>query len=119
MCGTCGRKRVGECTCDKAAEMRDEIARLTAAGKTRDEVVQYFIAKYGSQEVLSEPIDQGFNRLAWLFPYVTGLAGVLVLGAVAIRWSRRPHAAAPAQEPGTPVNAALEEQLEDELRNLD
>jgi cytochrome c-type biogenesis protein CcmH/NrfF len=99
--------------------MRDEIARLTAAGKTRDEVVQYFIAKYGSQEVLSEPIDQGFNRLAWLFPYVTGLAGVLVLGAVAIRWSRRPHAAAPAQEPGTPVNAALEEQLEDELRNLD
>jgi cytochrome c-type biogenesis protein CcmF len=119
MCGTCGRKRVGECTCDKAAEMRDEIARLTAAGKTRDEVVQYFIAKYGSQEVLSEPIDQGFNRLAWLFPYVTGLAGVVVLGAVAIRWSRRPHSAAPAQEPGTPVNAALEEQLEDELRNLD
>ena len=26
--------------------------------------------KYGSQEMLGAPIDKGFNRLAWLFPYL-------------------------------------------------
>ena len=106
MCGTCGRKRCGRVQpCDKAAEMRDEIARLTAAGKTRDEVVQCsFIAKYGSQGS-AERADRSRIQPARLavFPYVTGLAGVVVRGAVAHpAGARRPHAAAPAQEPGTP-----------------
>ena len=117
MCGTCGRKRVGECTCDKAAEMREQIAKLIAQGKTRDEVIQFFIAEYGSQEPLSEPINRGFNVLAWLLPYGTGAAGVLILGAVAIRWTRRSHGGAPVEMPA--VSAELESQLDDELRDLD
>ncbi|MGH7635895.1 MAG: cytochrome c-type biogenesis CcmF C-terminal domain-containing protein, partial [Gemmatimonadaceae bacterium] len=90
MCGTCGRKRVGECTCDKAAEMRQQIASLVAAGKTKDEVIQAFIQEYGSQEVLSEPIDKGFNRLAWLLPYAVGVLGIAFVGVMALRWSRHP-----------------------------
>jgi cytochrome c-type biogenesis protein CcmH len=117
MCGTCGRKRVGECTCDKAAEMQEQISKLVAQGKTRDEVIQFFVAEYGSQEPLSEPIDRGFNRLAWLLPYGTGAAGVLMLGAVAVRWTRRSRLAAPPPMPT--VSAELESQLDDELRDLD
>jgi cytochrome c-type biogenesis protein CcmF len=119
MCGTCGRKRVGECTCDTAVKMQAEIAKLVAAGKTRDEIIQQFIAEYGSQEVLSEPINTGFNRLAWLLPYGTGLAGVLMLGVVAFRWSRRSHVEPPSETPPAPVHPALKDQLEDELRDLD
>ena len=118
MCGTCGRKKVGECTCEKAAEMRDEIARLTAAGKTRDEIIQHFIDEYGSQEVLSQPIDRGFNRLAWLFPYAAGLCGILVVGGTAMRWSRRSPGA--LSEPTPPAtDPALESQLDHELEDLD
>jgi cytochrome c-type biogenesis protein CcmF len=117
MCGTCGRKRVGECTCDKAAEMREQISKLVAQGKTRDEVIQFFVAEYGSQEPLSEPINRGFNRLAWLLPYGTGAAGVLILGAVAVRWTRRSHSGAPQEK--SVVSAELESQLDDELRDLD
>ncbi len=40
MCGTCGRKRIGECTCSMAAEMRDEVARLVAEGKSREQIYQ-------------------------------------------------------------------------------
>ena len=69
--------------------------------------------------MLAEPIDRGFNRLAWLFPYAAGLAGVVVVGGIALRWSRRarqPEAPAPLQ----PVaSTALEQQLDDELRDLD
>jgi len=97
--------------------MRAEVAALVAAGKTREEVIEHFVAKYGSQEVLAEPIDEGFNRLAWLLPYGTGLAGVLLLATAAIRWSRRSPVAAPVEMPA--VGADLQRRLDDELRDLD
>ncbi len=89
MCGTCGRKRIGDFCCSHAAKMRGEVARLLDAGKTRDEIYQYFIAQYGSQEPLGAPIDKGFNRLAWLFPYLVGTSGAVGVAFMAMRWSRR------------------------------
>jgi cytochrome c-type biogenesis protein CcmF len=120
MCGTCGRKRIGECTCSMAAEMREEVAGLVRQGKTRDEIYQYYIAKYGSQEPLASPIDKGFNRLAWMIPYLAGATGALAIAFVALRWSRRdgsPEHAAPDRRPeGDPE---LNARLNDELRDLD
>jgi cytochrome c-type biogenesis protein CcmF len=120
MCGTCGRKRIGECTCSDAAQMREEVARLVAEGKTREQIYAYYIAKYGSQEPLASPIDEGFNRLAWFFPYLIGATGAASIAVVAFRWSRResPHNTAetapqPAEDP------SLRERLNDELRDLD
>lgn len=119
MCGTCGRKRVGECTCGVAAGQREEIARLVAEGKTFDEVVDYFVRKYGSQEVLAAPIDEGFNRLAWAFPYLAGMAGFVVIGGLAVRWTRRTRGVAADPEPAPAANEALESKLDDALRDLD
>jgi cytochrome c-type biogenesis protein CcmF len=119
MCGTCGRKRVGECTCSKAVEMQEEIRRLTAEGKTHDQIIQYYLAKYGSQEVLSSPIDKGFNRLAWFLPYAAGLAGVVFIGGMALRWSRKTGAHDKAPVTAGETNPDLERQLDDELRDLD
>jgi cytochrome c-type biogenesis protein CcmF len=123
MCGTCGRKRVGECTCDggenSAVQERLLIARLVAQGMTHDQIIAYFVQKYGSQEVLAEPINKGFNRLAWLLPYGTGLVGVVMVGFVAVRWSRRPRPDRGGPASSTPVNSELEHRLDDELRDLD
>jgi cytochrome c-type biogenesis protein CcmF len=118
MCGTCGRKRIGECTCGLAAQMRDEVSRLVADGKSREQVYDYYIAKYGSQEPLSSPLNKGFNRLAWLFPYLMGATGAMVLGVLAIRWTRREQSAAEVI-PQTSDDARLNERLNDELRDLD
>jgi cytochrome c-type biogenesis protein CcmH/NrfF len=121
MCGTCGRKRVGECTCSKAAEMRSEIGALVADGRNREDVIRYFVDKYGSQEVLAAPIDRGFNRLAWLLPYGGGLVGFALVAGVALRWTRR-RQDAPPDVPVSPFAAAdpeLEGRLDDELRELD
>ena len=118
MCGTCGRKRIGECTCPDAAAMRAEVASLVAAGKTHDDIINYYVEKYGSQEPLAAPIDKGFNRLAWLLPYAVGAAGVLAIGGVALRWSRRGATSAGAS-PIRRTDAARESRLDDELRDLD
>ena len=117
MCGTCGRKRIGECTCSMAADMRAEVAGLVAQGKTREQIYQYYIAKYGSQEPLASPIDKGFNRLAWLFPYVLGASGLTGLAFAATRWARREADPEPAQ--AVPEDSDLQARLDDELRDLD
>jgi len=122
MCGTCGRKRVGECTCGKAAEMRAEITKLVDAGKTREEVYAYFMAKYGSQEPLAKPIDKGFNRLAWFFPYLVGLVAAVLVGGTAWRWSRRraghPDSAG-SSKGDLAVDSRMNQRLDDELDELD
>jgi cytochrome c-type biogenesis protein CcmF len=125
MCGTCGRQLVGECTCGYAQEMREEISAMVRAGKTRDQVIQYYIDKYGSEEPLAEPINKGFNRLAWLLPYVVGGASAAGIAFAAIRWSRRPGAAgeAVAETPGgqaaEEIDQDMQARLDDELRNLE
>ncbi|MGE5245425.1 MAG: cytochrome c-type biogenesis CcmF C-terminal domain-containing protein [Betaproteobacteria bacterium] len=117
MCGTCGRQRLNECTCGTAAQMRVELAGLVSSGMTHDQIIDYYIKKYGSEEPLAEPLDKGFNRLAWLFPYLLGATGIAVVGMAAVKWSRRPDAAGMAVPP--PADPAMEERLDDELRNLD
>ena len=120
MCGDCGRKRIGECLCPLAAEMRGEVATLVAQGKTREQIYAYYIAKYGSQEPLSSPIDEGFNRLAWFFPYLIGATGAASIAIVAFRWSRREAAPAPQQaQADAAEDPTLRERLDDELRDLD
>jgi len=119
MCGTCGRKRIGECTCSKAAEMREELAGLVAKGLTHDQIIDYYVGKWGSQEVLASPIDKGFNRLAWLLPYFAGALGVVTVGGLAVRWSRHNPADRSARGHVQPAPADLESRLDDELRDLD
>ncbi|HXT71847.1 MAG TPA: cytochrome c-type biogenesis CcmF C-terminal domain-containing protein [Vicinamibacterales bacterium] len=118
MCGTCGRKKIGECTCPDAEKMRIELAGLVEKGMTHDQIIEHFVTKWGSQEVLASPIDKGFNRLAWLLPYAVGAIGVVAAGGLAIRWSRRPSSGG-AYGANVPVDPALESRLDDELRDLD
>lgn len=120
MCGTCGRKLIGECTCGTAAMMRDEVSLLVDQGKTKEDVFQHFITMYGSQEPLAMPLDQGFNRLAWLFPYLLGLSGIVGVGTVALRWSRREAIDTPLPAGiSNDGDAQLLTRLDDELRDLD
>ena len=119
MCRGCGRQRLSECTCSLADKMRKDLAGLVQQGKTREQVYQYFIDQWGSQEPLASPIDVGFNRLAWAFPYAIGLAGLGVAATIAMRWSRSGQPAIAASAPAPAIDSALERRLDDELRDLD
>jgi cytochrome c-type biogenesis protein CcmF len=116
LCGSCGKEQIGTCTCSEAASMRRQVASLLDQGKSEDEVIQHFIGVYGGQQFLGAPLDQGFNRLAWLFPYLVGAGGAVAAAVVAVRWSRN---RTPDDDKGVPADAALDERLDDELRSLD
>lgn len=115
-CGACGHEPLSKCTCGTADQMRAELRGEIDAGKTKEQIIQHFIGVYGGTQFLGAPLDKGFNRLAWLLPYVVGGIGLVTVTAVARKWTR------PASEPATapaPVDASLNDRLDDELRDLD
>ena len=137
-CGDCPPYTLADCRCSSppryvtvadgsqqlvaagAEFMRGQLREQIEAGRTEREILDYFIAQYGSQAPLGAPLDEGFNRLAWLFPYLVGLACLLGVGALAVRWSRRGVVAAGAAAAAPePIDAELDARLDDELRNLD
>jgi cytochrome c-type biogenesis protein CcmF len=119
MC-TCGcRRSLANCgmhECHGDAAQTTKLKAMIAKGMTRQEIIAAFVKDFGSEDVLMVPPDHGFNRLAWLFPYLA--AGFALIGIVvtARRWARPPtHALAG----DTGVDPAMNARLDDELRNLD
>jgi cytochrome c-type biogenesis protein CcmH/NrfF len=116
-CG-CGHTNLAECRKDPCATshaMRGQLAALIDQGKSHDEIIVAFVEKYGSEEMLASPRNQGFNRLAWLLPWTVGGGAAVAVGFVAVRWSRK-HDAVPSE---LPAEAEADDRLDDELRNLD
>jgi cytochrome c-type biogenesis protein CcmH/NrfF len=119
-CGTCGHASIGECRkdpCPVSHKLRGELAAMIDQGKSHDEIIQAFVTLYGSEEMLGAPINKGFNRLAWLIPYLIGATGAVIVGFAAVRWSTRPSTS--PNEAQTERDPDLEQRLDDELRNLD
>ncbi|HMF41531.1 MAG TPA: cytochrome c-type biogenesis CcmF C-terminal domain-containing protein, partial [Polyangia bacterium] len=119
-CTTC-RHNLIECAsenCGHANQDRIAIRELLNQGRTREQIVEYFIKKYGGQVALAAPLDRGFNRLAWLFPYSVAAIAACGLGYGAYRLAKRPPSpSATTEKPIT--DPELADKLDDELRNLD
>jgi cytochrome c-type biogenesis protein CcmH/NrfF len=120
---TCGcRRPMNDCpmepNCHGLDAQRAKLDTYLGRGMNRDQVLAAFAQDYGSQDILARPIDKGFNRLAWLFPYLVGACGAVVAMMVARRWSKHApaveSAAAPPQD-----DRELRTRLDHELRDLD
>jgi cytochrome c-type biogenesis protein CcmF len=122
MC-TCGcRAPMNNCpmgpSCHGLQELNAKLDKYMAQGMTREQIRAAFVADHGGEDILTAPIDQGFNRLAWLFPYAVAGTGACIVGFAAMRWSRRERPAGPAA-PAKNDDPALGARLDDELRDLD
>ena len=110
-CGAC-RAPMNDCqmrpACHGYRQQSEKIEGYLAQGMDRDQVLAAFVKDFGGEDVLTSPIDKGFNRLAWFLPYAVGATGAFAIGLVAMRWSRRDPAhdqarAAHVQHPENPV----------------
>jgi cytochrome c-type biogenesis protein CcmH/NrfF len=120
MCGGC-KSPLNDCPmlyCHMREPEKAILHDLVEQGQTRDQIISSFVQRYGGQDVLGAPIDKGFNRLAWAFPYLVGVGSAVAVGFVAVRLSRRNQAPADAADERD-SDAALEQRLDDELRDLD
>ena len=102
-----------ECHFSKPA--KEKIAQMLSAGVSDGDIVQSFIRENGPKIYLAPP-----NALGWIVPYVTVVAGVLVI-LVFIRKYRKPK---PLPEIGEieiddPALAKYKDQIEKDLANMD
>jgi cytochrome c-type biogenesis protein CcmH len=87
---------------------------MVAAGKSRNEILNYFVAQYG-ERILASPRARGFNALAYVLPWAALILGAWLL-IVIIRKLRSPVVA-----PGPPPlpDARYASIVEKEVKDLD
>lgn len=83
-CPVCQSVSVAESPAELAQQMRHVIREQLEQGRTRPEIIAYFVERYG-EGVLLDPPKQGFAALAWLTP----LLALLVGGSLVWRTLRR------------------------------
>jgi cytochrome c-type biogenesis protein CcmH/NrfF len=97
--------------CPDSDGMRNELMAAVSRGDSDSLVEQAFTQKYGPT-VLAAPPTTGFNRTAWIVPFVALLLGLASVVAVVRAWKNRP---APAIADGLrPVRGAELERFRDQ-----
>jgi cytochrome c-type biogenesis protein CcmH/NrfF len=108
MCG-CGQILL-ECNhvgCSYSARMTGELKQALLRGDNDDTIKQWFVSNYGNT-VLAAPTTKGFNRVAWIMPFVIFALALAAVVVVIRTWKLR-RAPAAVVNPG----AATVEQLDD------
>jgi cytochrome c-type biogenesis protein CcmH len=97
-CPMCQGLSIAESNSSAARAQLDKVRELVAAGKSDQEIRDYFTSRYGEWALL-EPPASGMNLLVWVLPLA-----LLVGGGFAIaRTMRRP--ASPADAPAPKAEA--------------
>ncbi|PWH15064.1 MAG: hypothetical protein DDG58_11865 [Ardenticatenia bacterium] len=115
-CPTCAGINVADCPTETCAQWRAKIGELLAEGKTDQEILEYFAARYGDH-VLQVPPTRGFFLGVWIVPIIAILAGLGTFGYLAHRWTKRPTA---IESPAVPSDAVEDEyvkRVEQELQS--
>jgi len=90
--------------CPDSDMMRNELMAAVNRGDSDSLVQQAFVQKYGPT-VLAAPTTTGFDRTAWIMPFVALLAGCALLVYIVRAWKNRP---APAFADGLTVKQGPE-----------
>ncbi len=113
MCPVCPSETVDQSQVELAKQMRAIIREKLAAGESRQDILDFFVNRYG-EDVLAAPPKSGFNLVAWVMPGVGILAGGAVL-LLTLRAMRRRQEAADI----TPMDSSPSEGLEPYLSRVD
>lgn len=71
-CTVCQNQPVSESNADLARDMRAIIREQLKAGKSREEIIQYFVDRYGNYVLMKPPV-QGEGTLLWVLPVILAL----------------------------------------------
>jgi len=102
-CPTCTGINVADCPTETCAQWRAKIGEMLVEGRSEQEILDYFAARYGDH-VLQVPPKRGFFVLVWILPVIAILAGLAWLAYLMRGWSRR--SAAVATEYSQDANAS-------------
>jgi cytochrome c-type biogenesis protein CcmH len=97
-CAVCQNQSIAESDADLARDMRQIIREQLAAGKSRAEIVDYFVGRYGDYVVM-KPRYAGPGVIVWLGPVLLVLALAIPALVYLRRRLRVPAAVPPTLSP--------------------
>lgn len=80
-CVQCQNNSIKDSNVSLAADLRREIARLIAEGKTDDEIADFLVTRYGDF-ALYRPRTSGKMILLWIAPFLLVLGGGFAIARV-------------------------------------
>src|SRR5579872_982810 len=75
--------------CAYSDRMRAELIAAVDRGDNDDMTLQGFVQKYGTT-VMAAPTKAGFNRVAWIMPYLVLVLGLVMVTVIVRAWRSRP-----------------------------
>jgi cytochrome c-type biogenesis protein CcmH len=87
-CVVCQNLSVADSPSEMAQQMRAIVREQVQAGKSSDEIKEFFVSKYG-EWVLLRPKTTGFSALLWILPYVALGIGVVAALCFIRRWTAK------------------------------
>lgn len=76
MCPVCPAQTIAQSQVEIALQMRAIVREMLAEGNDRDDILDFFLDRYG-KDILAAPPKSGANLVAWLLP-VGGVGAALV-----------------------------------------
>lgn len=110
-CAVCQNQPISESNSELARDMRVIIREQLQAGKSRAEILQYFVDRYGNY-VLMKPPTHGAGTLLWALPLL--IAVMLAISAFVYLTQRRRNTA-----PQTPTLSKQDLDLVNQARRQD
>lgn len=88
MCPVCQNLSAADSQSELAEQMRQVVRAKLAAGESREQILAYFVDRYG-EEILIDPPKRGFNLFIWVVPPLLLLGFGVVLWRTVRRWRTR------------------------------
>ena len=85
-CPVCQGLSIQDSPSELSQQMRNLVKEQLAAGKSPEEVMAYFVSKYG-EWILLAPRARGFNLVAYGLPAVLFLSGLGFIAWIVRRWT--------------------------------
>ena len=88
-CPTCQGLSVNDSEAGFSNSIKDKISELMKNGNSDEEILAYFVERYG-EWILRAPAKRGFNLVLWILPGAGILIGLFIVLFRSKRWVRQP-----------------------------
>ena len=117
MCPICPGQTIAQSNNGTSIQMRDLVLKKLRQGETKEEVLQYFVSRYG-ERIMAKPNKKGLNLMLWFLPFVFIALATIVIYLLIRQWSARVQAETVPRLEETRLNE-YKDRIEKELKEFD